>query len=164
VRIRQVRPEFFSDAKVARLPVDVRLTYVGLWCVADDAGWLEWDVVDLGAQLFPHESIRVRERRLALAGEKLVEAGRMVIHPCGCARIPTLEVHQKIGGNKAFTSRDRHARHVGSDKSIHSRTDTPVGRYVGSELGSAQARENDEEKPAPGTLKAKVAAYGGPTS
>lgn len=162
MRIRQIRPEFFGDGKVSRLTVAARLTYIGLWCMADDAGWLDWSVPDLGAQLYPYESIRVRERRVEAAGAALVEAGRLVLHSCGCARIPTLEHHQKIGGNKSYTARDRHARHVSPDKSRHSRTSTPVGRYVGSEVGSAQAR--DEDQPDRGTLKAKVAAYGGPES
>jgi hypothetical protein len=135
-----VRPEFFSDGVVSKLTVDTRLTYIGLWCVADDAGWLPWSVPDLGAQLYPYESVRVRERRLRLAGEALTEAGRVVMHPCGCAHIPALSVHQKIGGNKSFTYEERHKKH----KSIHSRTSTPVGRYVGSELNRASATNDDD--------------------
>jgi hypothetical protein len=138
MRIRQVRPEFFSDGRVSKLPVDVRLTYIGLWCVADDAGWLQWSVPDLGAQLYPYESVRVRERRLEAAGVALEDVGRLVMYPCGCAQIPTLPVHQKIGGNKSFTFRDRHDAH----KSIRSRTSPPVGSEVGSEL---TARKRDDE-------------------
>lgn len=139
-----MRPEFFSDGRVARLPVEARLTYVGLWCIADDAGWLAWDVADLGAQLYPYESVRVRERRLTVTGTALVEAGRMVMYPCGCAHIPTLAVHQKIGGNKSFTALDRHKNHLSPNKSIHSRTSTPVGSEVGSEV-NAQAREDERD-------------------
>lgn len=136
-----MRPEFFSDGRVSKLPTDVRLTYIGLWCVADDDGWLQWDAADLGAQLYPYESVRVRERRLETAGHLLVKAGRLVIHPCGCAQIPTLASNQKIGGNKSYTQRDKHDRH----KSIHSRTSPPVGRYVGSELDARERATNDED-------------------
>jgi hypothetical protein len=130
---------------VSRLPTEIRLTYIGLWCVADDAGWLAWDVSDLGAQLYPYESVRVRERRLTASGEALVGAGRMYLHPCGCAFIPTLSVHQKIGGNKSFTARDRHDKHRSPNKSRHSRTNPPVGSELVSELVTgASAREDDD--------------------
>lgn len=145
MRIRQVRPEFFTDAKVSGLPTAVRLTYIGLWCVADDAGWLVWDVPEIGAQLYPYESVRVREKRVAAAGEALVEAGRLVTHPCGCAHIPTLPNHQKIGGNKSFTVRDRHLHkhrvHTGLDESP-----VTLGNVtVGNGTLDARARAKDQE-------------------
>lgn len=117
MRIRQVRPEFWTDPVTARLQASVQLTYIGLWCVADDAGWLVWDVRQVGALLYPYVSVRVRERRIAEAGERLIEAGRMVLHPCECALIPTLERHQRVGGNKSFTVRDKHRVHTSMDKS-----------------------------------------------
>lgn len=117
MRIRQVRPEFFSDPVVSRLSPDVRLTYIGLWCVADDAGYLIWDEPHIGALLYPYESVRVRERRIAKAGAELLDSARVMFFPCGCALIPKLEDHQKIGGNKSFTVRDRHAVHTRADKS-----------------------------------------------
>lgn len=117
-----MRPEFFSDPVVSRLSVAARLTYIGLWCVADDAGWLGWDVDHVGALLYPYESGRVRTKRVERAGAELVEAARMVLYPCGCALIPRLEDHQKIGGNKSFTARDRHAVHTRMDKSARNVT------------------------------------------
>lgn len=118
MRIRQVRPEFFSDPVVARLSPDVRLTYIGLWCVADDAGWLIWDEQHIGALLSPYESIRARENRVARAGLALGDTGRLVFFKCGCALVPKLEEHQRIGGNKSFTVRDKHRVHTSTDKSV----------------------------------------------
>jgi len=136
MRIRQVRPEFFTDPTTSRLSVDVRLTYIGLWCVADDAGWLEFNAEHIAAMLYPYESIRVRTHRLEKSKAELEAAGRLVLHDCGCAQIPTLEHHQKIGGTKSFTARDKH-------RSIHLRTNPPVVR-LGN--GSYNARERDEEE------------------
>lgn len=148
MRIRQVRPEFFADGRVSKLPVDTRLTYIGLWCIADDAGWLPWDVADIGAQLYPYESVRVRERRLTIAGANLVSIGRLIVdEKCHCGHIPTLPDHQRIGGNKSFLYRDRHSEHksrrvrTNLDKS---RTRPPVGSEVVSELTGASARDDDE--------------------
>ena len=142
MRIRQVRPEFFTDAVVSRLPVDVRLTYIGLWCAADDAGWLVWDVDQVAAQLYPYESVQVRTRRVEKAGGALVGAGRMALPGCGCAFIPKLSEHQRIGGNKSFTVRDKHPVHTSLDKSARNVT---LGNVrVGNGNAGASANEDDD--------------------
>jgi len=112
-----VRPEFFSDPVVGRLTSDARLIYIGLWCIADDAGYLDWDVRHIAALLAPYESPHSREKRTAKATTALVDAGRVEVFECGHAWIPTLESHQKIGGNKNFSVRDRHKVHTRMDKS-----------------------------------------------
>jgi hypothetical protein len=146
MRIRQVRPEFFSDPTVARLTVATRLTYIGLWCVADDAGWLVWDVANIGALLSPYESVRVRETRIAKAGAELIESGRMVLHPCSCALIPRLSDHQKIGGNKSFTVRDKHRVHTSMDKSAGKVSNVKVGNVrVIAPAGATDEGTTDEE-------------------
>lgn len=141
-----MRPEFFTDAIVSRLPADVRLTYIGLWCVADDAGWLSWDVPQIAAQLYPYESVRVRERRIERAGEALREAKRLTIEDCGCALIPKLVDHQKIGGNKSFPARDKHQVHTRTDKSARN---VRVGNgTVGEGRLEARERANGDADPA----------------
>lgn len=37
-RIRTIKPEFFRSRSLARCPVDVRMTFAGLWTEADDHG------------------------------------------------------------------------------------------------------------------------------
>jgi hypothetical protein len=145
VRIRQVRPEFFTDAVVSAFPADVRLTYIGLWCVADDAGWLVWDVDQVAAQLYPYESIRVRTRRVERAGATLVAAGRMALPGCGCAFIPRLSTHQKIGGNKSFTVRDRHPVHTSLDESARN---VRVGNGREGRLEARERATDEDDRPA----------------
>jgi hypothetical protein len=160
MRIRQVRPEFFTDAVVSRLAPDVRLTYIGLWCVADDAGWLVWDVQQIGAQLSPYESVRAREKRVARASVALADTGRLVFYECGCALIPKLEEHQRIGGNKSYTARDAHLVHTRTDsakarksaqgtilalkdagiKEVHTIPDLSAGRLGNGREGTLDAR------------------------
>ena len=111
MRIRQIRPEFFTDPITGRLDPAVQVAYIGLWCVADDAGWLDWDVPQIGALLYPYKSVHVRESLICKAGTALSAVGRLLVMDCGCARIPTLTAHQKIGGNKSFTGRDKHEKH-----------------------------------------------------
>jgi hypothetical protein len=143
-----VRPEFFTDAIVSKLTPGVRLTYIGLWCVADDAGWMSWDVAQIGAQLYPYESVHVRERRIIAAGEALVAAGRLLMFECGCALIPKLEGHQRIGGNKSFTARDKHDVHTHPDKSAGSKGRLGNGTLVAPADAPEGAGANDESRPA----------------
>lgn len=117
MRIRQLRPEFFTDPLTAHFSAPVQVTYVGLWCVADDAGYLVWDVPQIGALLYPYKSVPSRERIVRRAGATLEAAGRLTLYECGCALIPTLTEHQKIGGNKSFTVRDKHRVHTFPDES-----------------------------------------------
>lgn len=127
MRIRAVRPDFWQDDTTARLPDPVRLFYIGLWCVADDAGWLEWRVAQLGAALYPYRSAVNRERNIRAWGAQLAAADRIALYPCGCAYIPTLSRHQRSVGNPSYQYRDKHRRHA---ESVLVGTDTPqeVGR------------------------------------
>jgi len=111
MRIRQIRPEFFTDPVTAHLSAAVQVAYIALWCVADDDGWLDWDVPQIGALVYPYKSVHSREALIVKAGAALVAVGRLRVLECGCARIPTLATHQKIGGNKSFTARDKHQKH-----------------------------------------------------
>jgi hypothetical protein len=148
MRIRQVRPEFWSDETLAVLPDSARLFYVGLWNIADDAGWLEWQPKRIGALLYPYRTARRREADIAIWSHKLVESGRLQLLACGCAEIPTLPRHQRVAGKQSFTARDRH---FGRHSVLPVRTDSPVelSRVEGSRGSTAT---ND--------FKGKLAAAG----
>ena len=126
MRIRAVRPDFWQDENLGHLSDAVRLFYIGLWCVADDAGWFEWRPAQLGAALYPYRSAHRRERDIEAWGEVLVSTGRVVRHPCGCALVPTLTRHQKLGGNKMYGVRDKHRGHVQPPESDPVRTSTDL--------------------------------------
>jgi len=98
VRIRQIKPSFWQDSRIAALPPAARLFYVGLWMVADDAGYLRWDTVEVANELYGYEGRKRRERDVASFMERLVEVGRVELYPCGHARIPTLTDHQRLAG------------------------------------------------------------------
>lgn len=96
MRIRQVKPAFWTDARVAALPAPARLFYIGLWMVADDAGWLRWDVSQIANELYGYESRRKRERDVETYLALLVTAERVVVHPCGHVEVPKLTTHQHL--------------------------------------------------------------------
>ena len=98
MRIRQVKPAFWSDPHLATLSEATRLFYIGAWMVADDAGWLKLDVAEVAHDLYGYENRSRRERRVAAMYAELVAAGRIVEHPCGHSEIPTLVEHQRLSG------------------------------------------------------------------
>ena len=112
MRIRQIKPEFWSDSEMAALPYPVRLIYIGLWCVADDAGYIEWRPDRIAHDLLGYESTKTRERHLVEWAEELVRTGHLQILGCGCALIPTLQKHQRISGKQNFRYREAHGKHL----------------------------------------------------
>lgn len=115
MRIRQITPAFWADATMADLPPEIRLTYIGLWMVADDAGWFRESIPEIALSLYGYEPRHRRERLVSRALDILAAAGRVVRHECGHSQIPTLERHQRIGGKRSYIWRSEHnVRCVGS--------------------------------------------------
>jgi hypothetical protein len=112
MRIRQVKPEFWSDSDMAALPYAVRLIYIGLWCVADDAGYIDWRPDRIAHDLLGYESTKVRERHLVEWAQALVDTGHLQIFACGCALVPTLQKHQRVSGKQNFRNREAHGAHL----------------------------------------------------
>lgn len=76
-RIRTIKPEFWEDEKIGRLPVPCRLFFIGCWNFADDYGVIKGNAALLKSQIFPYdENLRVSEIKKWL--NALVEA-RMLI-------------------------------------------------------------------------------------
>jgi hypothetical protein len=110
VRIRQIKPAFWEDAVIESLPDSVKLFYIGTWQLADDGGTFEWNVAEVGRQLYGYQPRVRRERWVEERGEALVKVGRLVIHDCGHAFVPKLLKHQRIGGTKALGVSSAHLR------------------------------------------------------
>ena len=113
MRIRQVKPAFWSDPMLATLTEATRLFYVGCWMVADDAGWMKLDVAEVAHDLYGYEPRSRRERRVAEMFASLVKAGRVVTHPCGHSEIPTLAEHQRLAAptKQVRTVFNEHLKH-----------------------------------------------------
>lgn len=89
MRVRMIRPAYWTDADLhTRLTADQREFYVGLWMLADDAGYVAWDRDRVGAELYPYRSPAWRAKRLdgwlAALGEehaRLLDCGIHVVIP-----------------------------------------------------------------------------------
>jgi hypothetical protein len=55
MRIRSIKPEFWSDEKLARARRALRLTFVGLWSCSDDHGVTRGNPAWIRSQLYPYD-------------------------------------------------------------------------------------------------------------
>lgn len=94
-RIRSIKPEFWGDEKLAPCTPLVRLVFLGLISLADDAGRLVDNVKTLDGMLFPETDDSCREPL-----EELAYAGRIVryMSPGGqrIIQIANWAKHQKV--------------------------------------------------------------------
>ena len=58
-RIRTIKPEFWEDEKLAKLPIHARLLFIGTWNFADDNGVLLANPVLMKSHIFPYEDIGI---------------------------------------------------------------------------------------------------------
>lgn len=58
-RIRTIKPEFWEDEKLAKLPVHAHLLFIGTWNFADDNGALLANPVLMKSHIFPYEDIGI---------------------------------------------------------------------------------------------------------
>jgi len=137
MRIRQVKPDYWRDELVASLPDSVSRFYIGLWQEADDAGWLNWNVAEIGHDLYGYQPRLRREKWVRERGEALAAVGRLHFHECGHAFLPTLTKHQKFGGRPVHTVRDAHARDCA--RSIEN---APLGK-----VGKGKVRKGSDSEP-----------------
>ena len=102
MRIRQIVPGFWGDVVMQKqLSCGERLFYVGLWMLADDAGWFRSDVEEITAEVFRYEPVDAREAAATEMLEHLSKLNRIELVACGRhGRIPALPVYQRISEAK----------------------------------------------------------------
>lgn len=110
MRIRTIKPSFWQDSRMEELPDAVRLFYIGTWMLADDGGYFEWNVPEIGHALYGYQPRGRRERWVEERGAALVAVERLIIHDCGHAYVPKLTEHQRLGGTKALGVSSAHLR------------------------------------------------------
>ena len=186
-RIRQIKPSWFLDKELRRgTTAEAREFYIGLWMLADDAGYLVWDHERIGAELYPYDMVTARERNVLRWAEQLEELNpespHLIVWTCGHARVPKMPGHQRIAGKQTFTIAERHrdtCRGVvsrrepkvatDSDYSIEassepeSASDSPgIGRVGnGRERNGSHARKREDESDSEFRARAGLPAFMG---
>jgi hypothetical protein len=135
---------------MADLPYGTRLTYMGLWSLADDDGYLRWQVRDIAAELYRFESPRKREARVTIQLAELVSAGRVKVLDCDVhAIIPSIPRYRVKGGNQTDQYHRVHTSEcrvrTSTDKYLSvSVTDTVSGSVT--DTGSVAAAGSSKEE------------------
>ena len=158
-RTRLIRPEFFSDETLAKVPDTVRLFYIGLWTLCDDAGYFELKPRQIAAVLYPFRGLAARQRLADKALAELEALGRVRVLTCGVhATVPTLPKHGAKGGNKSETHLAVHRR---TCQSVPVRTSTDKSLSVSV---SESVSDSVEGSGKPRSLRDVSLAVGGPVA
>ena len=81
MRARNLKPRFFTDSVLLSLPMAARLLFQGLWCIADRAGRLEDDPIQIKIDVFPADMVDVDDLL-----RQLVDRGRVQRYRIGAKR------------------------------------------------------------------------------
>lgn len=71
-RIRTIKPQFFTNERLAVLDPYARLLFIGLWTLADREGRLEDRPLRIKAEVFPYENIDVKALLDALEAAEFI--------------------------------------------------------------------------------------------
>lgn len=106
MRIRTIKPEFFTHTELADLEMDtnlpVRLAYIGLWCAADKEGRFRWDPRRLGVQILPYDNVDFGAIMDALEGAGFIDRYEVEGRTFGC--VPSFLRHQVINNREQDSS------------------------------------------------------------
>ena len=98
MRIRTIKPSFWTDIKMSQLSEAARLTYIGLWCYADDDGVFAADPRLVKAALYPLDDNFTVLRVNDILSECSLRAHCILYEVAGemYGYIPNFKKHQKI--------------------------------------------------------------------
>lgn len=72
-RIRNIKPDFWTDEKLVELSPWARLLFVGLWNFADDEGYMPYSPRKIKMQVFPADALEISVLLNALLKARLIE-------------------------------------------------------------------------------------------
>lgn len=98
MRARTIKPGFFMNEELAECSMQTRLTFIGLWGIADREGRLADRPKRIKAELFPYDAIDVECNLVELEQHKLIV--RYSVKNERYILIPTFLKHQKPHPNE----------------------------------------------------------------
>jgi hypothetical protein len=93
MRIRSVKPEFWTDRVTGRWDTEMKLVYIALWNLADDEGRFEYEPDLIRSQLFPYGCPFCLETVMA----RIAETKKLRLYSVGGIAygvIPSFQEHQ----------------------------------------------------------------------
>lgn len=178
-----MKPSWFTDrALQTGVHADTREFYIGLWMLADDDGWFEWDEDAIGVAIYGFLPLGRREHLIAKHALALMEltpeTPHLLMHGCGHSQVPKMPQHQRVSDAKRVMS--DHRKHVegrcprlpagmsGTPRDLPPRgsprdaADSPPGTGNGKRNGTelVNARERGSEDEAISVFQSRVARPG----
>lgn len=92
-RMRIIKPAFFINEDLAKLPFQARLLFIGLWTLSDRRGFVEDRPRKIKAQLFPYDRINIQKLVDQLSN---VFIERIVVEDVNYIRIINFCKHQVV--------------------------------------------------------------------
>jgi hypothetical protein len=92
MRARLIRPEFFTDSKVCKLPLAVRILFQGLWCLADREGKLVDQPEDIKFRVMPADDLDIDQALQLLEQRGFIQ--RYAAENMQCIAIKNFLKHQ----------------------------------------------------------------------
>lgn len=153
-RIRTIKPDFFKNEELAELPMPVRLTFIGLWTLADVAGRLEDRPKRIKAELFPYDDVDMEAHLAKLAAHGFIR--RYEVAGVKAIAVPNFKKHQRITGKEAATTSSIPAPPEGDPVEDPERADEAPenqegsnGETPGKHPGSQEGKGKDHDPPLP---------------
>lgn len=165
MRIRTIKPEFWTNDELADLDPLVRLLFIGLWNMADCRGRLEDRPKRIKAAIMPYDDIDVHA-----ALDTLMQAGFIRRYQVGgieVVQVVNFEKHQRITGKEAeaessfpaeFT-RETPGKRRGNTRET---TETTEGRKEGKEGKERNPPLIPQASPDPAAAATETASPGSP--
>lgn len=114
-----LKREYFSDFEFqTKLSAEERECYMGLWQLADDSGWLDWQPEQIASHIYRYEG-RTGAELLERFSKVLRDTGRLRVLACGHAELPRGGDHSRPGrpgGNSGVL--DNHKKHSGKKSRV----------------------------------------------
>ncbi|QPK81137.1 hypothetical protein G7Y41_08870 [Schaalia sp. ZJ405] len=142
MRIRTIKPEFWTSPDISSLPIEDRLLFIGLWSYVDDNGVGRGEEELIRASLFPFDtlsesSVRVHGGLMRLFSSNLITLYRVENRPY--VYINTWEKHQKINR----PSKPRFPRPDAENATLTEYSVSPHANYT---LGTGEQRNRGTEE------------------
>jgi len=152
-RIRTIKPEFWSDKTMSKLPPMTRLFFIALWNFADDAGRARALARELAGFAFPYDD-DVEAKTVNSMLDELAAAGRILLYEVADMRYYQIVnwKHQVI--NKPTRSRHpAHPDHSGTSLTLYIEECSSTTGMLPEECSSIQGTEDGRRKTEDGNRK-----------
>jgi uncharacterized protein YlbG (UPF0298 family) len=73
MRSRNIKPGFFKNEELAECDLSVRVLFIGLWCLADRDGRLEYRPKKIKVEVFPYDNFNIEKLLKQLDDKKFIK-------------------------------------------------------------------------------------------